>query len=111
MTYILKSIVLKNCPYSNALIDILKNNNIKSNIITVTHENKDKYKTKYINTFPQLYLMKNNKEELLIGGYNDTKNILDIINNENELDNIKKKLNLIYPNNNKNILRLIKLLN
>ena len=106
MKYTLKSIVLKNCPYSNALVETLKNNNIKANIITVTSENKEKYKTKYISTFPQLYLMKNNKEELLIGGYDETKKILDIIHNENELDNIKEKLNLIYPNNNKKILKL-----
>ena len=111
MTYMLKSIVLENCPYSNALVETLKNNNIKANIITVTYKNKDKYKTKYINTFPQLYLMKDNKEELLIGGYEETKNILDIIHDNNELDNITEKLNLIYPKKNKLILRLIKLLN
>ena len=122
MKYSLKSIVLKNCPYSNALVETLKNNNIKANIITVTYENKDKYKTKYISTFPQLYLMKkntNNKlnEILLIGGYTETKKILDIINDTSELDIsqriniIKEKLQLLYPNtNNKNILRLIKLL-
>ena len=112
MKYSLKSIVLKNCPYSNALVDTLKNNKIKSNIITVTHENKDKYKTKYITTFPQLYLMKNKVNEiLLVGGYSETKKILDIINETSELDNIKEKLQSLYPNtNNKNILRLIKLL-
>ena len=111
MKYSLKSIILKNCPYSNALVETLKNNNIKSNIITVTHENKDKYKTKYINTFPQLYLMKDNVNLLLVGGYSDTKNILDIINETSELDIIKEKLQALYPNtNNKNILRLIKLL-
>ena len=111
MKYSLKSIVLKNCPYSNALIDILKNKKIKSDIITVAYENKDKYKTKYISTFPQLYLMKNNKEQLLIGGYDETNHILQIINECHDLNKIRNKIQSLYPDtNNRNILRLINLL-
>ena len=64
--YFLKIILLEGCPYS------IKVNNIRSDRIHVTPSKKYKYKTKQIDTFPQIYLNdKNSKKSLLFGGHND----------------------------------------
>ncbi len=100
----LKSIVLKDCPYSIALRELLTNYNILSTYIKVDQKTKYKYKTDKIDTFPQVYI-----NDVLIGGYNDTKEIIDLINTRN-LTKIKKGLKTKYPNlNEKNILRIIQL--
>ena len=114
--YSLKSIILENCPWSKALDELLKTKKIKSDIIIVNSNTKHKYKNDIIDTFPQLYIV-TNKKELLVGGYTETKRLLDIINNhshespEQRLTIIKKKFNELLPNyTNKEILYLIKLL-
>lgn len=99
----IKSIVLKNCPYSNALIETFKKLNISSKFIKVTQDNKNKYKTDKINTFPQVYI-----DNYLIGGYDDTIFLIDIINNNTDMDLIKKQIIKKYPTiNYKKLLRLI----
>ena len=103
----LKAIILENCPYSMALVELLENNEIPYTKIIVKHINKEKYKTPKISTFPQLYLGND-----LIGGYDTSKEIFDKINNSPknvDLDTLKKELNIYFNNNNKKILRLIKL--
>lgn len=109
--YFLKIFLLKNCPYCIATKDLLKN--IKNlNIIYVDDIDKDKYKTKSISTFPQIYLKKNNsKGSLLLGGYSDLKFVFDLINNQDDIKIIQNKFKKKYDNwSNKAVLRLIQIL-
>ena len=108
--YSLKTIILKDCPWSKVLNELLKIKKIKSKIITVDNMTKIKYKTEIIDTFPQFYLV--DKNEHLIGGYDTTKRLLDIINeNKPNIDIIKSKFKEILPHlNDKLILKLIILL-
>jgi glutaredoxin len=80
--YYLYAIILKDCPYSEAAVKLLtNNNNIELKIIT--QDNKDKYKTNLIQTFPQIYLKKqNHKGSLLIGGYSDISEIYSKFKNK-----------------------------
>ena len=110
MKSILKVIVLENCPYSIAAVELLNNYKIKFNKIIVSREEKEKYKTEEISTFPQIYIS-NNSEQILLGGYSDIEEIVNIINQSKNLDKIKKKLNIKYSKNvdKKIILRIIEL--
>jgi len=93
------SVVLKDCSYSNALIDMFKKLNLSTKFIKVTQETKHKYKTDKINTFPQVYI-----DKFLIGGYDDTKYLIDIINNNTDINLIKKQIIKKYPTINYKIL-------
>ena len=111
MKYKLKVIVLENCPYSIAAVELLNNYKIQFDKIVVNREEKEKYKTDEISTFPQIYIL-NKSEKLLLGGYSDIEEIINIINQYKDLNKIKKKLNIKYihkMNNNKIILRIIAL--
>jgi glutaredoxin len=109
MKYILKVIVLENCPYSMAAVELFNNYNIEFKQITVNHDTKHKYKTNIISTFPQIYIV-DKDEELLIGGYSDIEEIINIINKNKNLTNIKKKINKKYTNFDKKIiLRIIEI--
>ena len=109
MKYILKAIILENCPYSMAAVELLTNHNIEFKKILVTQETKHKYKTEQISTFPQIYFYSEKIEELL-GGYSDLEEIINIINSSTKLNIIKKKLNKKYKMfNNKKILRIIQI--
>ncbi len=102
----LNAIILQGCPYSMALNDLLNNNKILFNKKVITQTEKNKYKTSEISTFPQLYF-----DNILIGGYDTTKEIYNKINESDNLDKIKDKLKDILNNkfSNKQILRLIKI--
>ena len=108
--YSLKIIILEDCPWSKALNELLKVKKIKSKIIIVNSMTKHKYKTDMIDTFPQLYLV--DVTEHMIGGYENTKRLLDIINeNKPNIDIIKDKIKEILPHfNDKMILKLLILL-
>ena len=110
--YNIKIISLENCPYSEAAENLMKSNNIKCIIKKVNSTTKEKYKSKKISTFPQIYLEKN-KKYILLGGYSDLQNIYDIINSTNKLNVILKKINSILSNDwsRKFKLRLIQILN
>jgi len=111
--YYLKVISLEGCPYSEAANNLVKNNNIRSEIVIVKHSEKEKFKTDEINTFPQIYLKKRNSSgNQLIGGYTDIKSYYDLIHSsKNDLEIIKNK---IKEDNkylsDRSILRLIELL-
>jgi len=112
--YYLQCIILKNCPFSEAAYALLNNyQHIKPDYIFINHTDKEKYKTENINTFPQIYLKKNNSNGTqLIGGYTEIKNIFDIFyNNYDKLlrENFKKKYNIKWSD--KSLLRLIELIN
>lgn len=103
----LQAIILEGCPYSAALVDLLNNCNISFERIDVKQTNKEEYKTAYISTFPQLYLIVHN-EKILIVGYDKTSSIIDLIRN-NDFDTILKSLKIEYPNlKKKNKLRIIR---
>lgn len=81
--YYLLIVSLDGCPYSKAAVELLDNFKIKYQIINVDWNNKDKYKTNQINTFPQIYLKrKSNNQTLLLGGYNDLKYFIDMFINQ-----------------------------
>jgi glutaredoxin-related protein len=101
----LKAIILEDCPYSIKLVELLNNNEISFTKIMVKQIDKEKYKTTEIKTFPQLYL-----GDDLIGGYDVSNTIFNIINNNDDLDFLKTELNkFLNKFNNKKILKLIKL--
>ena len=104
-------ITLEDCPYSIAAIDLLNSLNIKYKHLKVNRINKEKYKTKEINTFPQIYLKKKNNA-LLLGGYSNLKEFIDIfINQEYNEKNILKFHNKYKLWNKKSILRLLEIIN
>ena len=75
--YYLYIITLEDCPYSIAAIDLLKSLKIKYKRLKVNQKNKEKYKTQEIDTFPQIYIVKD-KKKLLLGGYSNLKEFTDI---------------------------------
>lgn len=111
MQYYLDIVYLEGCPHSKAARNLVESNNIKHNLITVSHYDKDKYKTSLISTFPQIYLKKNNnKGSLLLGGNSDLQQIHNII--KNNKDPKETRINLIKYNkniNNKLSLRILEL--
>ena len=56
--YYLFIVVLENCGYSKAAVELLNNYKIKYKSIIIKQEEKSKYITNEINTFPQIYLKK-----------------------------------------------------
>lgn len=111
MKYKLKVIVLENCPYSIAAAELLENYNIQFQKKLVKQNNKEKFKTNEISTFPQIYMI-NKTEQILLGGYSDLEEIMNIINSSKNLDKIKDELKKKYLNNKNNlkiILRIIQI--
>ena len=105
--YMLKALILKGCPYCDKLKELLIN--IPTEYIETTFAEKDEFKKKYnIETFPQVYLIKNEKDSgINLGGYSDMEKLIDQINSNN-LDKIKKYIeNKYYFISNKKRLRLI----
>lgn len=109
--YDLFIITLKDCFYCEAAINLLNSFKIKYKHLKVNRNEKEKFKTPEINTFPQVYLKKNNNT-LLLGGYDNLKEFIDkFINqkyNEKEILQFHNKYKLW---NKKSILRLIKIIN
>ena len=110
--YYLYIIVLENCPYSMAALELLDSLNIKYKRLSVSATNKDTYKTKEINTFPQIYLKKTvSNHSILLGGYDKLKQFIDIfINKPYDEKNIIKynKENKLWTK--KLILRLMEIM-
>lgn len=110
--YHIKAVILDGCSYSIGAKELLQNHKIKTNFVDVSQSEKDKFKTNMIDTFPQVYLQKNNsKGSLLLGGYTDLKKFIDTFkaqkyneNNVNYFINEKKW-------SKKAVLRLIQLVN
>ena len=110
--YYIKIISLEGCPYSISAENLLTNMKIKHNLIRIKYNDCDKYITDDIQTFPQIYLKKNNsKGSLLLGGYDDLKYSIDLFKgqklNDNNINNFMKKYNW----SKKSVLRLIELYN
>lgn len=108
--YYLHSVILKNCPYSNAAHELLNNS---SEFTFVDHNNKDKYKNDNISTFPQIYLKrKDSNGSLLIGGYDNIKELHDLFHKKKYSET---NINEFLKNNTnwtrKGLLRFIELIN
>ena len=110
--YKLQLFLLEGCPYSIEALNTIKKYKIKNESIWVNQENKEKYKTDRISTFPQIYLKKErSKGSLLLGGNNDLQNFIRLF--------YKQKYNEKYINkfmeekkwSKKAILRMIELIN
>lgn len=110
--YYLNLILLEGCPYSEAAFETVKNLNIKNKHIWVNGKNKENYKTKYISTFPQIYLKKENRlGSVLIGGNSDLQNIISTFYKK-KLDNkLVKEFETKNNWSHKATLRIIQLIN
>jgi len=75
--YYLYIITLEDCPFSIAALELLDSLNIKYKHLIVSQTNKEKYKTKEIDTFPQIYFVKYDKK-LLLGGYSDLNKFINL---------------------------------
>jgi len=111
--YYLFIVLLEGCPYCNAVQDLLKNYKIKYKSIEIKQQEKHKFVTSEINTFPQIYLKKTKtNDSLLLGGYTDLKLFCDTFINKKYNENNVKQFNKNYPLwNKKSILRLIEISN
>jgi glutaredoxin-related protein len=111
--YYLFLVVLEHCPYSNISLEIVKKNNINFKSLKIIQSEKEKYKTKEISTFPQIYLKKYGRNDsLLLGGCSDLEYFLNTFKNKEY--NIKKveEFQQKYSSWNKHsTLRLIELIN
>jgi glutaredoxin len=106
--YNFKIISLFDCPYSEAGEKLMSKYNTK--VINISRDEKHNYKTEQIQTFPQIYF-NTGYQELLIGGYNDMKTLLDKVNNLNT-KNLNVAINILkkYNWDDKDKKRLLKLL-
>jgi len=95
--YYINIICLENCYYSDRAKQLLKKKNIKHKIVSINYKEKNKYKTKEISTFPQIYLKKEfSHGSLLLGGLDDLTQALNILKNKN-IPNITLKFQKLYP--------------
>lgn len=113
--YYLQLISLKDCPYSEAANSLVNDNKINSKITIVNRNEKDKFKTKEIDTFPQVYLKKENSNgSVLLGGYTELKSYYDLVqsgkNKKDSLTQIKSQIKNNINISEKSILRLMELL-
>jgi glutaredoxin len=91
--YYLHIILLVNCPYSIKLHDLLKQKKIHFQHIWVPQNEKEKYKTEKIKTFPQVYLKSlSNNDSLLLGGCDFMTDLINNLNNEKIFENLTKDL-------------------
>jgi len=113
MNYYLQLVVLENCPYSNAALELVKPLENKTNIIKVNQTNKENYKTNDISSFPQIYLKKyNSNGSLLLGGYTDLKSFYETFQNQPYSEkNVNEFLKKYNKWSKKSTLRLIQLIN
>jgi glutaredoxin len=111
--YYLFVVTLEDCPYSMAAIDLLNSFKIKYKHLKVNKNEKEKFKTVEINTFPQIYLKKNKtNDSLLLGGYNNLKEFVDtFINQKYDEKKILEFQNKYQLWHKKPILRLIEIIN
>jgi glutaredoxin len=110
--YYIKAIMLENCPYSIAAGELLKTHNIPNKMIWITQNDKDKYVTDMISTYPQIYLKKyNNNQHLLLGGHDDLSNFISNFLSQKLTDTNLNTFSQKYNWSKKATLRLIQLIN
>lgn len=111
--YYLKAILLENCFYSNNARNLLEKYNFEKDIVDVSQDEKSKWKTFELKTFPQIFLKKyNSKNNLYIGGFDDLSYIESQIKsvNKNNFSKIKENIMNKYTKlSEKSVLRLMEL--
>ena len=101
--YSLKILLLEDCFYSIELKKLLSKkefNKIQIEYINIKQVDKERYKTSYIKTFPQVYMIKKHSHgKLLVGGYDTIKKIIDMVqhNLNKNMDKNISILSNIYP--------------
>ena len=92
-------ILLNGCPYCIAVEKLLNtfNKSIKIKYIRINSSDMEKYKTKKITTFPQVYFIDENDKSYLIGGYDTTKDLVDKIRTININEISRESLKDILP--------------
>ena len=101
--YSLKILLLEDCFYSIELKKLLSKkefNKIQIEYINIKQVDKERYKTSYIKTFPQVYMIKKHSDgKLLVGGYDSINKIIDIVkhNSDKNMDKNMSILSKIYP--------------
>jgi len=82
----IKIIALENCPFSIGAYNLLvpnKNNQHKQiNVKWINNDDKNKYKTKNSQTFPQISFI--NEEEYFLGGYSELEDLINNLRNQTE---------------------------
>jgi len=85
--YYINAILLIGCPYSDRAQVLLGDNHFKKEITRISFQDKDKFKMENYNTYPQIFLKKENKmESLFIGGCDELESCIEIIKNPNNRD-------------------------
>jgi hypothetical protein len=110
--YYIHAVLLDGCSYSISAQNLLNTYNIRNTTTIINYNNKNKFKSTNINTFPQIYLKKqNNKGSLLLGGYDNLDEIFKTFYKKKINDTNIKLIQNKYNISRKTILRLIELLN
>ena len=111
--YYINAVILEGCGYSKAAKELLdKYSNINKKYVFVKYEEKDKFKTDLIQTFPQIYLKKDNhNNNLLLGGYTELNNFINTFHKKYNEKNLSNFLNQNKLWSKKGTLRLIELIN
>ena len=90
-------IALKNCVYCDKALELLKKKKIKYKKTLVDQKNKEDIKKKYsIKTFPFIRIILENKEKLIIDGFKELEQYIDICDKIRDKNlNVKIILNLL----------------
>jgi glutaredoxin len=111
--YYINAVILEGCGYSKAAKDLLDaHSNIKKKYVLVNYNEKDKYKTELIQTFPQIYLKKEGfNNNLLLGGYSELQNFINTFSGKYDNNNVNDFIRGNSRWSKKGTLRLIELIN
>lgn len=111
--YYIDVISLEGCPYSSSAEDLLTLKKVNYKLTKVKYDEKEMHKNDEIATFPQIYLKKKNSSgKMLIGGYDNLKDIYNKIATSKSIDSMVKSVSKSVGRNfnKKTILRLVELL-
>ena len=100
------------CPFSEAAVKLLEDNEIEHKVIKINQEEKNDCKIKNnMSTFPQIFYVDNNGNTEKIGGYDNLNNILELkINIKKNINQFDKLINNGIVNINKKLLIRVLLL-
>ena len=110
--YYFDIILLEGCSSSSDAYNLLVNNQINHKKVIVNNNNKHLYKSKDIDTYPQIYLKKyNHNGNVLIGGYDNLSNLFKLFHgkelNDKHISNVMNEYNI----SKKASLRIFELIN
>ena len=110
--YYIHVVLLENCPYSISAKKLLDKYNIKYNHVMVNHNDKEKYKTNILQTFPQVFLKKDNHNgSVYLGGYDNLDELFKMFYKQ-KLDSTKiESIQNKYKIAKKSVLRMVGLIN